>query len=186
MKQIILILTVGLSFFGEGIKAQENSKPMKILVAYYSYSGNTRTVAKQIQEVTGADLFEIAVNEAYPTDYQQLLDRAKREIHDGVKPVLKEMPENLAEYDVIIVGSPNWWSTIAPPVNSFLSNANLTDKKLAVFVTHGGGGMAKCETEARKVCPQAKTLKGFAVNGSSVNSAAPHVMKWLKEIGLVE
>lgn len=186
MKHLILIITVGLSLFYGRTNAQETSKPMKILVAYFSHSGNTRIIAEQIQKVTGADLFEIEVQNAYPSDYQGVLDRAKKEIGGNEKPALKNMPENLAQYDVIFVGSPNWWSTIAPAVATFLSTGNFTGKTVVPFVTHGGGGMARCEVDAKKLCPKATWLKGLAVNGSSVDSAASRVEKWLKEIGITK
>lgn len=186
MKYLILIITVGLSFFCGRADAQETSKTMKILVAYFSHSGNTRTIAEQIQKATGADLFEIEVRDAYPSDYQGVLDRAKKEISDQEKPALKTMPKNLAEYDVVFIGSPNWWSTIAPAVATFLSTGDFTGKTLVPFVTHGGGGMARCEADAKKLCPKAIWLKGLSVNGSSVDGAASRVGKWLKEIGIAE
>lgn len=185
MKSLILIITTCLSLFSGVINAQETNKPMKILVAYFSHSGNTHTIAEQIQKVTGADLFEIEVQEAYPSEYQGVLDRAKKEINNREKPALKTMPENLAQYDVVFIGSPNWWSTIAPAVATFLSTGDFTGKTIIPFVTHGGGGMARCETDAKKLCPKAIWMKGFAVNGSSVDGAAPHVEKWLKGIGIV-
>lgn len=186
MRQITLLLTLLFSLVCGGIHAQKTDKPMKVLVAYYSYSGNTRTVAQQIQHATNGDIFEIEVVTPYPSDYQGLLDQAKKEINNNEKPALKAMPENLAQYDVILVGSPNWWSTIAPPVATFLANANLTGKTVGIFVTHGGGGMARCETDAKKLYPQARTLKGLAVNGSSAKDATSRVEKWLKDIGIVE
>lgn len=186
MKQLVFVLTALLSLSGEGVSAQKTSKPMKILVAYYSLSGNTRTIANQIQKATGADRFEIDVAKAYPSDYQSVVDQAKKEINNGEKPALKAMPEDLSQYDVIFIGSPNWWSTIAPPVATFLTNGNFSGKTIIPFVTHGGGGMARCETDIEKLCPQSTLLKGFAINGSSVQNATPRVQKWLQEIGIME
>lgn len=186
MKHLILIITVGLSLLGGGASAQETDKSMKILVAYFSHSGNTRTIAEQIRKATGADLFEIEVRDAYPSDYQGVLDRAKKEISGNEKPALEAMPEDLTQYDVIFIGSPNWWSTIAPAVVTFLSTGDFTGKTLVPFVTHGGGGMARCEADARKLCPKASWLKGLAVNGSSVDRAALRVEKWLKETGIAK
>lgn len=186
MKHLILILTVCFSLLSTGTSAQETNKPMKILVAYFSHSGNTRTMAEQIQKVTGADLFEIKVQEAYPSNYQDVLDRAKKEISGNEKPALKAMPENLAQYDVVFIGSPNWWSTIVPAVATFLSEGDFAGKTLVPFVTHGGGGMARCEEDAKKLCPKAIWLKGLPVNGSSVNGAGPRVEKWIKEMGIIK
>ena len=82
MRKIILWFAVLLSFIGREAIAQQAKCPAKILVAYFSYSGNTRTVAEQIQKATGADIFEIKVKDAYPSDYQELLDRAKKQIEN--------------------------------------------------------------------------------------------------------
>ena len=72
----------------------------RILVAYYSLSGNTRAVAEQIKRETGADVAVIETAEAYPSAYKELTERAKREIADGYKPELKNKPDSIAAYDV--------------------------------------------------------------------------------------
>lgn len=186
MKRLTFVLTAFLLLACGGADAQKKSEPMKILVAYFSHSGNTRAMAEQIREATGADIFEIEPGEPYSSVYQEVLERGKREIKGNVKPPLKSMPGNLVQYDVIFVGSPNWWSTIAPPVATFLANEGLAGKTVVPFVTHGGGGMAGCEAAVKGLCPQSRMLKGLAVNGSSVKGAAPQVRKWLKEIGIVK
>ena len=66
MRKIILLFALLLSFMGGKAVAQQAKSSAKILVAYFSYSGNTRTVAEQIQKATGADIFEIKVKDAYP------------------------------------------------------------------------------------------------------------------------
>lgn len=96
MRKIILLFAVLLSFIGGEAVAQEAKSPAKILVAYFSYSGNTRTVAEQIQKATDADIFEIKVKDAYPSDYQELLDRAKKQIENHTRPALVSMPKNLS------------------------------------------------------------------------------------------
>jgi len=113
----------------------------KILIVYFSHSGNTRVVANQIQELTGGDIFEIQPVNAYPTDYQTVVDQAKKEINTSYKPPLKTSVKNFESYDIIMVGSPNWWSTIAPPVAAFLTSYNFEGKTIVPFMTHGGGGM---------------------------------------------
>ena len=100
----------------------------RILVAYYSLSGNTRAVAEQIKRETGADVAVIETAEAYPSAYKELTERAKREIADGYKPELKNKPDSIAAYDVVFVGSPCWWGTVAPAVASFLSAYDFSGK----------------------------------------------------------
>ena len=107
MRKIILLFALLLSFMGGKAVAQQAKSSAKILVAYFSYSGNTRTVAEQIQKATGADIFEIKVKDAYPSDYQELLDKAKKQIGNHTRPALVSMPKNLSQYDIILIGSPN-------------------------------------------------------------------------------
>ena len=102
------------AFAVSGAGAQQPSG--KVLVAYFSHSGNTREVARQISEATGGDLFEIVPATPYPTEYRAVVDQGKKEIEAGVRPALKNPVGDLSQYDVIFVGSPCWWATIAPPV----------------------------------------------------------------------
>ena len=93
----------------------------KILTAYYSHSGNTGEIASYIQKQTNGALFEIIPAVLYPTGYNDVVRQAKIEIQSGKKPELKTKINDTESYDIIFVGSPNWWGTIAPPVAAFLS-----------------------------------------------------------------
>ena len=189
MKTKTAALTIAASIIGLcGCSAEERgvekaaAEPGKILVAYYSYSGNTRFAAEQIQKATGGDLFEIKPVTAYPADYNACVDQAKKEINAGVKPELADNVKEIGKYDVIFVGTPNWWSTMAPPVLSFLSSHNLEGKTVIPFVTHGGGGMARCENDMRKACPKAKFAQGGAFSGGSVKRSPEAIANWVAEV----
>ena len=127
------------AFAVSGAGAQQPSG--KVLEAYFSHSGNTREVARQISEATGGDLFEIVPATPYPTEYRAVVDQGKKEIEAGVRPALKNPVGDLSQYDVIFVGSPCWWATIAPPVTTFLSSCDLAGKTVVPFMTHEGSGM---------------------------------------------
>ena len=173
-----------------GIQAKQNeptqtqaaAKTHKVLVAYYSWGGNTREVAQQIQKSTGGDIFEIQPEQPYPTDYDAVVKQAKEEISAGYRPALKAKVSNLDQYDVIFVGTPNWWSTIAPPVAAFLSENNLAGKTVVPFVTHGGGRQAKCFDEIAKLCPQSIVLDGFVISGKNAKNGQNEVDQWLNKI----
>ena len=126
---------------GAGAQPQQPSK--KVLVAYFSHSGNTREVARQIGEATGGDLFEIVPATPYPAEYQAVVDQGKKEIAAGVRPALKNPVGDLSQYDVIFVGSPCWWATIAPPVATFLTSCDFAGKTVIPFMTHEGSGMGQ-------------------------------------------
>ncbi len=119
MKKRLILATIA-AFAVSGAGAQQPSG--KVLVAYFSHSGNTREVARQISEATGGDLFEIVPATPYPTEYRAVVDQGKKEIEAGVRPALKNPVGDLSQYDVIFVGSPCWWATIAPPVATFLTS----------------------------------------------------------------
>lgn len=184
---VILVL----AGYGNCVRAQDAGQQAgpakkKILVAYFSQTGNTRAVAEQIKTATGGDIFEILPAEPYTGDYQALVDQAQKEINAKYRPALKTKVDNIGSYDVIFVGSPNWWSTIAPPVATFLTSYDLSGKTIAPFVTHGGGGMAQCADDVAALCPNSTVLPGLAINGSAVKTAQEQVKKWLREIKVVE
>lgn len=172
-------------FCADGVQAQ-NGAPKKVLTAYYSHSGNTRTVARQIQQLAGGDLFEIEPVEAYPEEYRAVVEQAKKEIAAGFRPALRGLPQDVAQYDVIFIGSPCWWATIAPPVAAFLASCDLTGKTVVPFMTHEGSGMGRSEADIRKLCPASTVTGGLPVRGSAVDRSQGAVKKWLEGMNLAQ
>ena len=166
------------AFAVSGAGAQQPSG--KVLVAYFSHSGNTREVARQISEATGGDLFEIVPATPYPTEYRAVVDQGKKEIEAGVRPALKNPVGDLSQYDVIFVGSPCWWATIAPPVATFLTSCDLADKTVVPFMTHEGSGMGHSEADIRRLCPRSTVPDGLAVRGSAVRNSKDEVGRWVR------
>jgi len=136
----------------------------KVLIAYYSHSGATKRAAEELHGEIGGDLFEIREAAPYPRDYNTVVKQAKQEIAAGFRPALKDEVPDISGYDLVFVGSPNWWSTIAPPVATFLTQAGCTGQTLAPFITHGGGGLARTVSEIRSLCPDANVIEGFDAN----------------------
>lgn len=182
VKNLVVIL---LAMFASAIDSQAQSfKGKKILIAYYSLrNGNTRVIAEQIKKNTGGDIFRIETVETYPEVYNELTAKAKKDLDAGYRPPLKDKVKNFEQYDVIFVGSPNWWNTITTSVMTFLESYNFEGKTIIPFITHEGSAMGASETDIKKPCPKAKILKGLPIRGSSVNDAQVDVEKWLKEIG---
>ena len=158
----------------------------KVLVAVYSKTGNTLEMAKQIRQFVGGDLFVIEPVDAYPEDYKATIEQAKKEIEAGFQPPLKNAVENLAQYDTIFIGTPNWWSTIAPPVATFLSSHDLAGKRIIPFATHGTGGLAKTVDAIKALCPDSTFLEAKGIAGNNIKNAADEVEAWLKTLGFVE
>lgn len=156
----------------------------KILVAYFTRSGNTRKVADLIHGVVGGTIREIQPQVPYPDEYAVVVEQAKKEIRAGARPALKSEMADVESYDVIFVGSPNWWSTIAPPVATFLSECDLSGKTLVPFCTHGGGGPGRIAKDIAKLCPRSTVLDGFEVYGGGTGSTQSSVSAWLRRIGI--
>ena len=107
----------------------------KILIAYFSWGGNTRGVAEEIQAQTGADLFEITCVEPYSSDYNTVLEEAQRDQNVQARPELAGHVENMDEYDIVMIGYPNWWASIPMPIASFLEEYDFSDKTILPFPT---------------------------------------------------
>ncbi len=162
------------------------SNPGKTLVTCFSKTGNTREIAMQIKEATGADFFEIVPVNPYPTDYDAVVEQAEKELKADYRPELKTNMASIAEYDVIFVGSPNWWSTIAPLVMTFLASHDFTGKTIVPFITHEGSGMGKSVRDVKRLAPGSTLLEGRAFRGHDVKNAREDVLKWLRAIDLIK
>lgn len=112
---------------------------MRKLVVFYSYTAeNTRHIAERVARETGADLAAIETAVPYMGSYQDVVDQGLKEVKSGYTPKLKELSENPADYDEVIVGTPTWWYDMAPAVLSFLRENDLSGKRVALFQTNAG------------------------------------------------
>lgn len=150
-----------------------------ILITYYSRSGNTLKIAELIKLEIGGTLHEIHPQKPYPPDNNVIVEQAKQEIRTGYKPPLKSMIETIDLYDVIYIGSPIWWGTMAPPMASFLSKNTFSDKTILPFCTHGGGGSGTFENDIARLCPHAKVISGFSINKRDIEKAQSEIITWL-------
>lgn len=137
----------------------------RILIVYYSYSGNTRRLAKSIQKRVGGKLYELFPSQPYSEQYNQLMERVKQEFREKSLPEIKGDPENLEDCHMVYVGTPNWCGKIAPPVVTFLREHDFSGKIIIPFCTHGGGGSGNIKTEMEVLCPGARVCPGLAVCG---------------------
>ncbi len=105
----------------------------KILVAYFSWSGNTEEMASYIAEQTGGELLEIQPEKPYPTDYSECGDVALIERDQNDRPAIANLPESISEYDVILLGYPIWWHTAPMIIGTFLESYDLTGIEVYPF-----------------------------------------------------
>jgi flavodoxin len=163
-----------------------DKKANNILVAYFSRSGNTRVIANQIHESVGGDVFEVVAVDPYPSDYDQVVEQAGKELREQCRPKLKAKVENMESYNVVFVGYPIWWGTIPMPVATFLSEYDFSGKAIVPFCTNEGSRLGRSVTDIKGLCPQSTILDGLEVRGGDVKKGRNEVSEWLRELGMIE
>lgn len=158
---------------------QDSNK--RSIVVYFSYSGNTKRVAEEIVQETGADLFRIEAEKVYPSESRACTNEAKKEKSANERPKLKGQMPDLSKYDTVHIGYPCWWGTCPMAVLTFVEQANLEGKTIAPFSTHGGSGMTGID-DLRKAAPKASITEGLAIYDGDLNQAQEKVSAWLKVI----
>ena len=156
----------------------------KCMVVYFSWSGNTRFAAETIAKKAGADAFEIKAETPYNSDFGKCCDEAKPECRGKTLRQIKTIEGlDLAKYDVVFVGSPNWCGTLAPPVRTWLTQnaAALKGKTACLFQTHGGGGMQSLGRDFAALLPESKVLPPKAFSGSSIKSSVEALEEFATE-----
>ena len=160
---------------------------MKVLLINGSprANGNTRFAAGIIAKKAGADIFEIKAEKPYNSDFQKCCDEAKPECYGKTLRAIKPIEGlDLAKYDLVFVGSPNWWGTMAPPVRTWVTQSKdaLKGKKVCLFQTHGGGGMQRVGKEFADIFGDtAKVLPPKAFSGSSIKSSVKALEAFVTE-----
>lgn len=152
-----------------------------VLIAYFSWGGNTRGIAEEIQAQTGADMFEIQLVEPYSTDYNTVLEQAQQDQNAQARPELSTHVEDMEQYDTILLGYPNWWASIPMPVASFLEEYDFTGKTIVPFCSHGGGRFGQSLTAITKLVPEAVLGEGLAISYSGGSGMPDDVAAWLEQ-----
>lgn len=155
-----------------------------ILIAYFSWSGNTENAAQIIQEQTGADIIELNPAEPYSSNYSEVLDQAQKDMNADARPELANHVENMEQYDTILLGYPNWWATIPMPVATFLEEYDFSGKTIIPFCSHGGGGFGQSITDISKLAPNSRIGEGLSIHYSGGTSLENDITTWLNSNGV--
>lgn len=164
----------------------EPSGDKKVLVVYFSHTGNTRTIAGYIHETVKSDLVEIKTVDTYTDDYDTLLEQTRKEVASEYCPPLTTKIEDIASYDVVFVGYPIWVETAAPPIRTFLTIHDLTGKTVVPFCTSGTSSAEASYRLVRSLCPQSTVLEGIQIRRGTYDTAYDRVMAWLQKLGIVK
>jgi flavodoxin len=159
----------------------------KTLVAYFSRTGNTRVMARQIQRARGATLFEIQPASPYPEDYEETVAQARRERDSGDEPMLQARVVDMADHATVFLGFPIWGQTAPPVIRSFLSSHDLAGKTLIPFITHGGYGLGSSLEVLAAHAPRARLYDaGLSMEADQERRTLTRVTDWLQRVPLIQ
>ena len=157
----------------------------KILVAYFSASGETKKLAKTIAGVTGGDLFEIAPQVPYTAadlDWMDAGSRSTVEMKDKKsRPAIAGQVQDMGQYETVFVGFPIWWYQAPRIIETFLESYDFSGKKVVPFATSGGSGLGKTEDILKAVCPAAQWLPGKRLRSGE---SAGAVQSWVDKLDI--
>lgn len=156
--------------------AETDANGGNILIAYFSYTGNTEEVAQTIAEYTGGDLAEIERAE----EYGDLQEEAEAEILDGVHPEITISVDSITEYDTIFVGYPIWWDEAPAMIATFLADNDFSGKTIIPFCTSSSDDIGNSLHIFNEFCPDAEIAEGLTAN--DLNDIEP----WIQSLGLME
>ena len=167
---------------------------MKSLVIYFSHTGenymkngiedikkgNTEIVAEKIQKLTGADLFEVERVKDYPFGYYDCCDEAKKEYESNARPEVKKTLSSIADYDVIYVGGPVWWSHLPMLMFTVLEKLDFSGKTVMPFATHEGSGLGSVMQDVKLLCKNASFGEGLAIRGHEAETSDKKLENWVR------
>ncbi|MDO4178499.1 MAG: flavodoxin [Phascolarctobacterium sp.] len=189
-----------MSSFGVGFRVARNAEPgkdsltstlvkknlnkSKVLLAYYSWGGTTEGVAQKIAGHVNADVFEIKMQVPYSNSYHTVLDEAQIAQRQDARPPLSTHVKDMSQYDVILLGYPNWWASIPMPIATFLEEYDFKGKTVIPFCSNGGGRFGQSITTIAKLIPDATIGQGLTVHYSGGSSLPSDIDKWLDANGV--
>ena len=186
-KLMLLLAVVTLTAVSCGPKKETpKEEAPKMLVLYYSQTGNTKAVAEEIANKLGADIEEITMVDPYAPDFQATIDRCKKDQEQGILPEIQPVKADIANYDVIFLGFPVWFGTYAPPVTTFLNSADFSGKKIVPFCTFGSGGLESSVKDLTAAEPGAEILPGYGVRAARLEAMPQEVDNFLIANGFLE
>lgn len=201
MKKIVLALLVmlfviaGCSASNQGtenqVETDENTNEQtndqttttddsRILIAYFSRTGNTEEIANQINELVGGTLVKIETVEPYPDSYSETVDIAQQELEENARPAIQDLNIDMNDYDTIFIGYPIWWHDAPMAVYTFLEAYDFTGKTVIPFCTSGGSDIDESLPGIEAAVSGATLLEGLTANDSS------DVQPWLENIGILQ
>ena len=171
----------------------------KILIVYLSRTNNRKALAEIIQENVGGTLVALELEKPYPQNYKEMVQQVVMENETGYVPPLKTKMDSIEKYEVVFVGFPTWAMKLPPPMKSFLSRYDWSDKTVIPFNSNAGYGTGTSFETVKGLCKAGTVLEGYATQGGVERDGVLFVMegekrravqlevrKWLQQIGVMK
>ena len=181
MKSFIAILAAAALLCAPAAHAKPT--PAKTLIAFFSWGGTTRGIAREIARKTGADVFEIELVKPYSTDYNTVLKEAQRDQRAAARPEIANRVSDMSKYDTILLGYPNWWASIPMPIATFLESYDFSGKVISPFCSNGGGRLGQSVSAITKLVPNATVQNPLSIYYSGGDTLGRDLDAWLKKNG---
>lgn len=157
----------------------------KVLVAYFSATGNTRPLAEYMADGLGADLYEITPEEPYTDadlDYGNSNSRTSIEMNDpNSRPAISGSVEDMEQYDIVFVGYPIWWGDAPHILYTFMESYDFSGKTVIPFCTSASSGIGSSGTSLENLTSGAVWMSGQRLN---TGASQDEVMEWVNSLGL--
>lgn len=147
----------------------------KILVTYFSASGETKSAAQALLMALGADIYEIEPEIPYTNEdlnWNNKQSRSSVEMNDKTsRPGIVAKELDLAAYDEVLIGFPVWWYVAPTIINTFIEKYDFNGKTVRVFATSGGSGIENCEKNLQRQYPSIAWKPGKLLNSTAMIEA---------------
>ncbi|MCL2412999.1 MAG: hypothetical protein FWC98_02560 [Bacteroidales bacterium] len=155
-----------------------------ILIAYFSLTGNTKAAAEYIQAVVGGELFTIQPVLVYSEDFQEVVERARYELANGIRPELAYSLKNFDNFDIIFLGYPIWANTVPMAIRTFIETYDLSGKTVVLFSTSGRGDNVQSVADLREWLPDVNIIDAFNVNRENIGNSQVLFTEWTTTLEL--
>lgn len=183
MKKLLISLLALMITIGAMAQNRETMNTKKILVAYFSCTGTTKSAAQKVAQAIGADLYEIKPSKPYTSadlNWNNKSSRSSVEMNNLTsRPAIAEKVNNMAQYEIVFIGYPIWWNLAPTIVNTFIESYDLQGKTVVPFATSGSSGISNSEKALQKSYPQIKWQSGRLLNGHVDKDS---LSEWLNKI----
>lgn len=172
---------LGMSFTSKPVPAsltdsigEAQSSGRRVLVAYFSWGGNTREVAQEIHKIVGGDIVEIRSANEYPSGYKDTVNAAKPEFDDELLPEIEFAALDMSDYDIVLLGYPIWYYRAPRVIASFLNSVDTSGKTILPFATSGGSDIDGSIPHIAAATPNATMGEPLLANDTSL------IADWIK------